>query len=129
MSEAMERLTEEVQALSWVVMALIATLATGAARCHHLESLTLAQSTIDDAYQHDHAHIGIKPTVNDHGAQWRVGIALRRRNFGNNGFQNFFDAHTGFGGARNGLAGVDTDHIFNFSFGVFWICLRQIHLI
>ena len=96
---------------------------------HHFEALAFTQAAIHHTHQHNHAHIGIKPTVDNHGAQWRVGVAFGCWNFGHDGFQNFIDAHAGFGGTGNGLAGVNTDDVLYFGFGVFWISLRQIHLI
>ena len=96
---------------------------------HHFETLTLTQASVNNPHQHDHAHIGIKPAVDNHGAQRRIGISFGCWNFGHDGFQNFIDAHAGFGGTGNGLTGVNTDDVLYFGFGVFWISLRQIHLI
>ena len=98
-------------------------------RSHHLDTLAFAQPSINDTHQHDYTHIGVEPTVNDHGAQGRVWVALWRRNFGDYGFENFFDTHARFGGTRNRVGGVYADDVFNFCFGIVWISLWQIHFV
>ena len=98
-------------------------------RSHHLDTLAFAQTSINNTHQHDYADIGIKPAVNDHGAQGRLRVTLWRRNFGDYGFQNFFNAHARFGRTRNRVGGVNADDIFNFCFGVVWIGLWQIHFV
>ena len=85
--------------------------------------------TVNHPHQHDDTHIGVEPTVNDHGAQRRVWLALGGRDFGDHGLEDLLHAHAGFGRARNGLARIDADHVFDFSLGVVWIGGRQIHFV
>ena len=96
---------------------------------HHFEALALAQAAVNHANEHDNAHIGVEPAIHDHGAQGRIRVAFGWRDLSHHGFEDFFDAHAGFGRAWNGVGGIDADDVFNFSFGVLGVCLRQIHLV
>ena len=60
----------------------------GVVKClcgHQLDSVALGQTAVHHAHQHHHAHVGVIPAVNDHGAQRRVRVPLGRRNAGNHG--------------------------------------------
>ena len=96
---------------------------------HHLETLTFIQVPVDHTHQHDHAHIGVEPTVNNHGAQRCVRVAFGGRDFGDHGFENLFHAHTGFGRARDGIAGINANHVFYFRFGVLRVSRSQVHFV
>ena len=96
---------------------------------HHLETLTFAQASIHHPHQHDDAHVGVKPAVDNHGSQGRIRIAFGCGNFGHHSFQNILHAHAGFGRAGNRIRGVDADDVFNLCFGVVRIGLRQIHFV
>ncbi|MCY1166901.1 hypothetical protein D9M73_68530 [compost metagenome] len=96
---------------------------------HQLDAVTLGEPAIDDAHQHDHAHISVVPAVDDHRAQRCIRIALGRRNSCNDRLKNFIDAHAGLGTAGDGVGRVDADDLFNFLLGILGISLRQIHLV
>ena len=96
---------------------------------HQLDAIALGQTPVHHAHQHDHAHIGVVPAVDDHGAQRAVGLALGRRNAGDHSFEDFVDAHAGLGAARNRVGGVNADDVFNLELGVLGIGLRQIHFV
>ena len=99
------------------------------ARGHHLDALALDQAPVHHPHQHDHAHIGVKPAVDDHGAQRAVRIALGRRNLGHDGLQNFVNAYAGFGRAGNGVGGVNANHVFNLAARVVQIRVGQVNLV
>jgi len=101
----------------------------GRVRGHHLEALALQQATVDHAHQHDHAHVGIEPAVDDHRAQRRVRVAARGRHAGDDQLQDLVDAHAGLGGAGNRVGRVDADHVLDLGLRVVRIGLRQIHLV
>ena len=67
------------------------------ARGHHPDALAFLQAAIDHAHQYHHAHVGVKPAVNDHGPQGRIRLAARRRHFGHDLLQHIVNAHAGFG--------------------------------
>ena len=96
---------------------------------HELDAVALGKPPIDHAHQHDHAHIGVIPAVNDHGAQGTRWIAFGMRHPGNHSFQNLVDAHAGLGTAGDRIGRINADHVFDFLLGVIWIGLRQIHLV
>ena len=96
---------------------------------HHADALVFDQLAIDHTHQHDHAHIGVEPAVNDHGPERRIGIALGRRYAGHHGFEDFIDAHAGFGRARNRVGRIDADHVFHFGAGVVGVGVGQVHFV
>ena len=96
---------------------------------HHLESLAFSQTTINHAHQHDNTHIGVKPTVHNHGPQRAGGTALGWRNSRHHGLKDVVNAHARLGRTRNGIGRVNANHIFNFSFGVLWVGIGQVHLV
>ena len=96
---------------------------------HHANALVFEQLAIDHTHQHDHTHIGVEPTVDDHGAQRRIRVALGRRNAGHHSLEDFFDAHAGFGRAGNRIGRVDADHVFHFAACVLRIGVGQVHLV
>ena len=58
----------------------------------------LARARVSDhAHQHHDTHIGVEPRIDDHGAQWRVGLATRRRHLGDDLLQHVVDAHARLG--------------------------------
>ena len=96
---------------------------------HQFDAVALGQTPVHHAHQHHHAHVGVIPAVNDHGAQRRVRVPLGRRDAGDNGFEDFVDAHAGLGAARYRVGGVNANHIFDLELGVIRISLRQIHFV
>ena len=84
---------------------------------------------IDHAHQHHHAHIAVKPAVDDHGPWRPIGIAHRGRHLGDDGFQNVVNAHAGFGRAGDGIAGINADHVLDLGLGVVRVGLGQVHLV
>ena len=87
------------------------------------------QPAIDHAHQHDDTHIGVEPRIDDHGAQWRVGLATRRRHLGDDLLQHVVDAHARLGRDGDGIGCIDADHVLDLGLGVVRIGLRQIHLV
>ena len=98
-------------------------------RGHHANAFAFGQTAIDHPHQHHHTHVGVKPAVDDHGAQRSLRVTLGRGNLGHNGFQNLVNTQAGFGRARNRVGGVDADHVFDFQLGSIWIGVGQVHLV
>ena len=96
---------------------------------HHLEAFTLAQAAVHHTHQHHHTDIRIEPAVDDHRAQRRVGVALGRRHMRNHGFKDVVDADTRLGRARNGISGVDADHVFDLGTCVVQVGVGQVNLV
>ena len=61
----------------------------------------------------DDAEVGIKMAVEDQGPQRLVGIALRRRDAADDGFQYFLGADALFGRRPDRLGGVNRQHFFD----------------
>ena len=96
---------------------------------HHLETLALEEAPVDHAHQHHHTDVRIEPAVDDHGAQRAVRVAARRRHLGDDGFENFINAHASLGRAGNRMLGVNADHVLDFGLGVLRVGLWQVHLV
>ncbi|KAG1446757.1 hypothetical protein G6F57_017240 [Rhizopus arrhizus] len=96
----------------------------------HQQDLVLGlEHAIDDAHQHDDAHVVVEPRVDDQRLQRRVGIALGRRHAGHDGFQDLVDAHPRLGAGQHGLGGVDADHGLDFGLGALDVGGGQVDLV
>ncbi len=80
---------------------------------HQANALALAHHALHHAHQHDDAAISIEPGVEDQRLQWSVGVAGRRRQPFNDGFEDFVNALAGLGAHRNGVGGVQADGFFD----------------
>ena len=81
---------------------------------HHLDLLLLLQRAIDDADDDDDAEIEIVVGVDQQRLERLVGIAcLRRRQAGDDGFENGVDAEAGLGGNLERIGGVEADHVLD----------------
>ena len=101
----------------------------GAGR-HHADLGAMLQRAIDDAHQDDDAEIGVVPAVQQQGAQGGGGVGLDRgRQAVDDGFQHVVDSDTGLGGNRDGVRGVQPDHILDLLLHAVDIGGRQIDLV
>src|SRR5581483_2978680 len=71
--------------------------------------LTLAQGSLEDAHQHDHAAVGIEPGIEKQGLQPPLRIAFRSGNALHDSFEDIGDALTGFGADQNCVGGIEAD--------------------
>src|SRR5690606_38013590 len=88
-----------------------------------------AQHTVDDAYEHDDAHVVVEPRVDDQRLQRFGRVALGRRHAADDGLEDFVDAFTGFGAGTDRVGRFDTDDVLDFLSGGLGIGRGQIHLI
>ena len=63
---------------------------------HHPDLLALLQDPVLDPDQNHDAEIGIVPAVDQHHFQWCIAVTNGRGQTGDNGFQQFIDAHARF---------------------------------
>ena len=96
---------------------------------HQLDTVAFGQAAIDHPHQHHHTDISVVPAVNNHGPQSAFRIATRRWNTRHHGFENFVNAHAGFGAAGNRIGGINANDFLNFLPGVVGVGLGQVHFI
>ena len=96
---------------------------------HHADAVARPERAVDDPYQHHHAHVVVEPRVDDQRLQRCVRIALGRRNAGDDGVDDLVQPHAGLGTGRDGIAGVDADHVLDLGAGAVGISRRQVHLV
>ena len=96
---------------------------------HHADTLALAERAVNHAHEHHHADIVVEPAVDDHRARRAIRVAPWRRHAGDHGLDDVFQPHAGLGAARNGVGGIDADHVLDLRLGVVGVGLRQVHLV
>ena len=96
---------------------------------HQLNTFFLFKLAIHDTHQHHHAHVVIKPRVDNQRLQSVVDVAFGWRHAMNNRFQNFFNAHPRLCTSGNRIGCVNTNHVFNFLTCSVWISRGQIHFV
>ncbi len=96
---------------------------------HELDRLPLPDHAIDDADQDDDAQIGVVPAVDQHRLQRRVAVALWRRDFLDDGFQNFVDADARFGAGQHRFGRIQADDILDFLAHLFRFRGGQVDLV
>ena len=98
--------------------------------CGHQANLVFRfNRAVNNANQHDDADIVVKPRVDDQRLQRSGRIALRCGNTLNYAFENLIDTHAGFCRCFNRVGRIQTDHIFDFFFGLIRIGALQVHLV
>ena len=100
-----------------------------AARRHHHDLVSGRDAAVDHADQRHHADEVVEPRVDDQRLQRRIGIALRRRNPRQQGFQQILHPDAGLGAHLQGIMGIDPDDIFDFLCHAIRIGLRQVDLV
>ena len=101
----------------------------GAARGHQLDLLALAQAALDDAHQHDHAEVGVVPAVDEQSLERRLGVALGRGQALDDGFQHGLYVLAGLGRDRDGVGGVEADHLLDLLLAPFDVRRGQVDLV
>ena len=96
---------------------------------HQADFLSLADGAFEDAGQHDHAAVGIKPGVENQRLQPVVRIAFGRRHAFDDGFQNIRHALASLGADQYGVGGVEPDRAFDHFLGALHIGAGQINLV
>ncbi len=85
----------------------------GGARGHHADLVALFQFTVDDPHQDDNAEIGVVPGIDQQRLERSFGIALGRRQTGDDTFQHCLNVEAGLGGNRDGVGSIDADHVLD----------------
>ncbi len=85
----------------------------GGARSHEGDVLALADGAVDDPHQDDDSEIGVVPAVDQHRLQGRVAVAGRRRDPGDDRFQDLGDSDAGLGGREDGVVGGQADDVLD----------------
>ena len=96
---------------------------------HQADALALGERAVDHPHQHHDADVVVEPAVDDHRPRRAVGLAARRRHAVDHRLEDLVEAQAGLGRARNRVAGVDADHVFDLGARVVGVGLRQIHLV
>ena len=99
------------------------------ARRHQLDLLALLQHAVDDAHQHDDAEIGVVPAVDQQRLQRRVAIALGRRQPLDDRLQHGGDVQAGLGRDRDGVGGIEPDHVLDLLLDAVAVGGRQVDLV
>ena len=76
---------------------------------------------VDDADEDDDAEIGVVPAVDEHRLERSGGVALGRRDLGDDRVEHFLDADAGLGAGEDGVGGVEADDLLDLlphAFGV-----------
>ena len=87
------------------------------------------RAAVDDAHQHDHAEIGVIPAVDQQGLERRLGVALGRRQARHDRLQHGLDVLAGLGRDRDGVRGVESDHLLDLLLDAVGIGSRQVDLV
>ena len=101
----------------------------GAARGHQADALALLQRAVDDAHQHDDAEIGVIPAVDQQRLERRLGVALGRGQALDDRLQHGLDVLAGLGGDRDGVGGVEADHLLDLLLDAVGVGGRQVDLV
>ena len=101
----------------------------GRAGLHHAHDLAGLKHAVEDANQHHDAQIGVVPRIDQQGFQGRGGVALRRRQAGDDGFQHIVDADAGLGAAKHRVRGVQADDILDLLAHPLGLGCRQVDLV
>lgn len=102
----------------------------GCAVGHEFDLLPFFKIAINDADQHHHAEINVIPGIDEEGLCGGVRVALmRRRELGDDGFEQVVDTRTGFGGGEDGFRGVEADNIFDLCADLFRVGGGQVDLV
>ena len=101
----------------------------GRVGAHHADALALLEHAVDDAEQHDDAEIGVVPAVDQQRLERRRGVALGRRQPGDDRFQHLGHVQPGLGGNQDGVGGVEPDHVLDLLLDLVGLGGRQIDLV
>ena len=96
---------------------------------HHQDALALFHHAVDDAEQHDDAEIGVVPAVDEERLERRRGVALGRRQAGDDRFQDFRHVQSGLGRDQNRVRGIKPDHVLDLLLDLVGLGGRQIDLV
>ena len=96
---------------------------------HHADALALAHRAVDDAHQHDDAEIGIVPGVHQERLERRLGIALGRRQAGDDRLQHLGHVLPGLGGNLDGVRGIEPDHVLDLLLDLVGLGRGQVDLV
>jgi hypothetical protein len=78
-----------------------------------LDLLAETQGPVEHPHQHHHAEIGVVPGVHQQGLERGRGVALGRRQPGDDGLQHVGDADAGLGRDHDGVRGVQPDDVLD----------------
>ena len=96
---------------------------------HQLDLLALAQHAVDDAHEHDDAEIGVVPAVDQQRLQRLRRVALGRRQALDDGLEHRFDVEAGLGRDRDGVRGIEADHVLDLLLDAIDVGRRQVDLV
>ena len=96
---------------------------------HHADSLAGPERAVEHPHQHDHPEVGVVPGVHEQRLEWRVRIALRRRQPLDDRLQHLVDPLPGLGRALHGLRGVEADDVLDLLAHPVGLGGRQIDLV
>ena len=80
---------------------------------HHPDLLSPPEPPILDPHQDDHAEILVVPAIHQQGLERRVGVAFRRGQARDEGFQHSLDIEAGLGADFDRLGRVEPDHVLD----------------
>ncbi len=95
----------------------------------HQHLVALLDPAVTHAHQGNHTQVVVEPGIDDQRLQWRLDLAGRRRNGGDQAFQHLVDAHAALGAAGDGIGGVDADDVFDLGLDLVRVGLGQVHLV
>ena len=96
---------------------------------HQLDFLPLAQFSVNDANKHNDPEIGVIPAIDEKRLQRLLPLAFGGRQACDNGFEDVFDALTGFGRNLHRITGIQADHILDLGADAVRLGCGQIDLV
>ena len=93
------------------------------------DALTTIETAVDNAHQRHDAEIIVEPGINDQGLKGCLGIACRRRHQLHQLLEQRVNALARFGTDLAGVAGLNTDDVFDFATDPLRFRLRQVHFV
>jgi hypothetical protein len=99
------------------------------ARGHELDAVLGFQRPVDEAKQHDHAHVVVEPGIDHQGLERRLGIALRRRDALDDRFQHVVDALPGLGAGADRILRGNADHVLDLVDGALGLRRGKVDLV
>ena len=96
---------------------------------HHADLHAFFQNAVFNAHQNDDAQIRVVPRIDQHRLQRRVDVALRRRQFGHDAFQNVVDADARFRRRFDRVRRVDADHVLDLRLDLFGVRGGQVDFV